>query len=424
MAITDKTEGVWNIQNAFDKNAQGGIWPQINENVLYSWGNSGFQTLRPSPSIPSDKVSSPVQVGDSSNTGWQLSKFAYRYPGGSPHRIGVHAIKTDGSLWAWGREEDGWFGVNTEATPTNSPKQIPGTWTHISNGVAVAGIKADASLWTWGDNGGDEAGNLGHNDQVQRSSPTQIPGSYKSVAAFREMAMCAVKTDGTLWGWGRQYRWGNTTLGGYTSSPTQVGTNTNWDSVDLTSAGNSCFTGLKTDGTLWVWGYGSGNNGGQNQGSPGWNTSPRQVGTDTDWVRPTVGMGANWFWKGGSTKEMWCLGGQFKKWGYLSGSVPTDVTTMSSPIQLLSTWNGANWSGDGNETNVAVKSDGTMWAQGRAVEGLFMENHANDGTEISSPIQLTSATSWQAPLIIGGTPGNGTGAWLVAKTDVGTTSGV
>ena len=53
-----------------------------------------------------------------------------------------------------------------------------------------------------------------------------------------------------------------------------------------------------------------------------------------------------------------------------------------------------------------------------------MENHANDGTEISSPIQLTSATSWEAPLIIGGTPGNSTGSFLAAKTDIGTTSGV
>ena len=421
MAITDKTEGVWNIQNAYDKDCQGSIWPQINESVLYSWGNSGYQSMRPSPSIPNAKMSSPVQVGDSSG-GWQIGKFAQHYPGGSAYRIGVHAIKTDGSLWAWGREEDGWFGVNTQSTPTNSPKQIPGTWTHISNGVSVAGIKDDGSLWTWGDNGGDEAGNLGHNDQVQRSSPTQIPGSYKSVAAFREMAMCAVKTDGTLWGWGRQYRWGNTTLGGYTSSPTQVGTDTNWDSVDLSSASNSCFTGLKTDGTLWVWGNGSGNRGGQNVGSPTWYTSPRQV-PGTDWVRPTVGGGANWFWRGGDTKEMWCLGGEVKKWGYYYGGVPTDVGSVSSPIQLLSTWNGANWAG-GYETLVTVKSDGTLWAIGRAVEGFFMENHANDGTEISSPIQLTSDTSWQAPLIIGGTPGNSTGAFLAAKTDVTTTSGV
>ena len=97
--------------------------------------------------------------------------------------------------------------------------------------------------------------------------------------------------------------------------------------------------------------------------------------------------------------------------------------SVSSPIQLLSTWNGANWAG-GYETLVTVKSDGTLWAIGRAVEGFFMENHANDGTEISSPIQLTSDTSWEAPLIIGGTPGNSTGSFLAAKTDVGTTSGV
>tara|TARA_R100000152_G_C6763637_1_gene188089 strand:- start:292 stop:1563 length:1272 start_codon:yes stop_codon:yes gene_type:complete len=423
MAITDKTQGVWSVDQAYNKNTQGGIWPQIDENVLYSWGNPGYFSLRPSPSIPSGKVSSPVQVGDSSNTLWQAGKFAQHYPGGSAYKIGVHAIKSDGTLWAWGENEDGWYGDNTSDTTTTSPKQIPGTWTHITNGVSVAGIKADGTLWTWGENTGDEAGNLGLNDQVRRSSPTQIPGSYKSVASFREMSMNAVKTDGTLWGWGRQYRWGNTTLGGYTSSPTQVGTDTNWDSVDLSSAGNGCYTGLKTDGTLWVWGNGSSTRGGQNVPGPNWYTSPRQVGTDTDWVRPTVGGGANWFWKGGSTKEMWCLGGEVKKWGYYAPGLPTSVGSVSSPIQLFSAWNGSNWQG-AYETLVTVRSDGTLWALGRAVEGFFMENHANDGTEISSPIQLTSETTWQAPVVIGATPGNGTGSFLAMKTDTGTTSGV
>ena len=423
MAITDKTQGVWTIDQAYNKNTQGSIWPLISENILYSWGQQADDFLLYDAPSGAAK-SSPTQVGDATDTGWQAGKFAYHYEGGKPYEIGIHAIKTDGTLWCWGHNENGWFGDNTGGTNSNSPKQIPGTWTHISNGISVAGIKDDGSLWTWGDNTSDEAGNLGLNDTVMRSSPTQVPGTYKSVAAFREMAMCAVKTDGTLWGWGRQYRWGNTSISTYISSPTQVGTNTNWSDVALPSAGNGCFSGLKTDGSLWVWGNGSATKGGQNGGTPQWYTSPRQVGTDTDWARPTVDKGANWLWKGDS-KQLWLLGGEsyaLKTPGALYPG-PAAPGGVSSPIQLDSQWNGGVVSGsaDGNNMQI-VRTDGTMWIWGQADKGYFCDkiSPGNDGTEISSPIQIPG-TNWQAPLISGAVP---YGSMMAMRTDTSTTSGV
>ena len=40
-----------------------------------------------------------------------------------PHKQGVVAIKTDGSLWAWGKNQSGSLGLNNE-TQYSSPTQI------------------------------------------------------------------------------------------------------------------------------------------------------------------------------------------------------------------------------------------------------------------------------------------------------------
>ena len=92
----------------------------------------------------------------------------------------------------------------------------------------------------------------------------------------------AVRTDGTLWAWGRN---GNASYGplglgdnNHRSSPTQVGTLTTWSQV-ATAASHSL--AIKTDGTMWVWGLG--NQGHLGTGNLVSTKSPVQVGTLTTW---------------------------------------------------------------------------------------------------------------------------------------------
>ena len=102
-------------------------------------------------------------------------------------RFGVNAIKTDGTLWAWGNNTNGGMG----GTPSrSSPIQIPGTtWKEIAigdDGTRVA-VKTDGTMWAWGDNA---QGQLGQNNETEYSSPRQIPGSsWLSVSARRLMNM-------------------------------------------------------------------------------------------------------------------------------------------------------------------------------------------------------------------------------------------
>jgi alpha-tubulin suppressor-like RCC1 family protein len=66
------------------------------------------------------------------------------------------ATKTDGTLWAWGRNSNGQLGQNN-TTQCSSPVQIPGTtWSSISgSGEHSLATKTDGTLWSWGlnDNG-------------------------------------------------------------------------------------------------------------------------------------------------------------------------------------------------------------------------------------------------------------------------------
>ena len=157
--------------------------------------------------------------------------------------------KTDGTAWTWGYNILGNLGLNDPST-TYSPTQLPGTnWgTHIHMGYGnAAAVKTDGTLWVWGD---DRYGNLGiSGDQgaptgytgVQRSSPTQIPGTtWLKTAHYSYETTWALKTDGTLWSWGRWVR-GSLGLAGPAhtpsdprSSPVQIGTDTDW--IDIGGA--------------------------------------------------------------------------------------------------------------------------------------------------------------------------------------------
>jgi alpha-tubulin suppressor-like RCC1 family protein len=146
----------------------------------------------------------------------------------------AYAIKTDGTMWAWGANYgNGRLGLGN-TTDYSSPKQIGAgtTWSNVAGGrnSSAIAIKTDGTIWTWGSNG---YGRLGLGDTTSRSSPTQIGDltTWSTIDAGTAYIM-AVKTDGTMWSSGNNY-YGNLGLGNKTnvSSPVQVGSLTNWYSV-------------------------------------------------------------------------------------------------------------------------------------------------------------------------------------------------
>ncbi|MBI5561616.1 MAG: hypothetical protein HY894_01995, partial [Deltaproteobacteria bacterium] len=90
----------------------------------------------------------------------------------------------------------------------------------------------------------------------------------------------ALRSDGTLWAWGANNsgQIGDGTNINRTATPVQIGTGTDWSQA---AAGSYHTVALKSDGTLWAWGYNG--DGALGDGTGINRYAPVQVGTDANW---------------------------------------------------------------------------------------------------------------------------------------------
>ncbi|RYZ44304.1 MAG: RCC1 repeat-containing protein, partial [Myxococcaceae bacterium] len=119
---------------------------------------------------------------------------------GQLHSLGLQA---DGTVWAWGYNRYGQLGNNT-TTDRLAPVKVTGLTGVVvdiaaGNEHSVA-VKADGTVWAWGRN---DLGQLGDNTTTQRLKPVKVSGltGVMAVAAGYRYSL-ALKTDGTVWAWG------------------------------------------------------------------------------------------------------------------------------------------------------------------------------------------------------------------------------
>jgi alpha-tubulin suppressor-like RCC1 family protein len=312
---------------------------------IWTWGCNGYGVLGDGTSI--DRCSPVTTSGGGTN--W------CRVSGGTQF---VGAIKTDGTLWAWGRNSSGRLGDGS-TTNRSSPVTTSGggtTWCQVSAGANHAtAIKTDGTLWTWGSNG---QGALGTNNTTSRSSPgTTIDGAttWCQVSAGNSVTS-GIKIDGTLWTWGcnSSGRLGDGTTIDRSSPVTTAGGGTDWCQV---STKQETVAAVKTDGTLWTWGC---NNTGQlGDGSTISRSSP---GT-------TAGAGTNWCQVASSINFMAAVktDGTLWTWGCAGSGALGDGTTINRSSPGTTAGAGTNWChvGRGAYRAVgAIKTDGTLWTWG------------------------------------------------------------
>jgi hypothetical protein len=228
---------------------------------MWGWNNNGQLGLN-------DLISrsSPVQVG--TLTDWSILSIFFDQ---------AAAIRTNNTLWAWGNNQYGNVGDNTSARKL-SPIQIgSNVWSKVSISSSTLAIKTNGTLHSWGRNNNN--GQLGLNDRVNRSSPVQVGADTNWSEVFTSFTTNhLIKTNGTLWSLGSNNYGGigdNTAIS--RSSPVQVGALTNWSFV---SPSSRYVYALKTDGTLWAWGGTV-----QQQGV----SSPVQIGSGTGWNEISMG---------------------------------------------------------------------------------------------------------------------------------------
>jgi alpha-tubulin suppressor-like RCC1 family protein len=296
------------------------------------------------------------------------------------------AIRTDGTLWAWGLNTNGEVGNFTCSTVGCFQQNQPNTdtnWLEVSAGGNFSlAKKTDGTLWTWGNN---DYGQLGNSNNISYNIPIQIGNNtdwYKIRAGGGHVV--AIKTDGTLWAWGANTS-GQLGLGNNINKnfPAQVGISNDW--VEISA--NSAFTAaIKSNGTLWSWGL---NDKGQlGDGTLIDKSVPTQIGTDNNWLSISASYTNSLALK--TDGSMWA-------WGYNNagqvGNGTSNFTPVPTPTQVGTD---TDWQkiATGRWSCYALKQNGKLYHFGSNVSGQGGNNSPNSPSAITSPIQVGTDTDW------------------------------
>lgn len=338
----------------------------IDENgSLWTWGHNEYGKLG---NGSTEKSGTPVKVLDN------VASVSC----GDRHTA---AIKTDGSLWTWGWNYYGQLGNGGGGNATDQysgphqtvPVKVLDNVAAVScGGDHTAAIKTDGSLWMWGSNG---AGQLGNGTKTVSSTPVKVLDNVVVVSCGQSHT-AALKTDGTLWTWGSN---GSGQLGngggqvdnGFT--PTSLIPVKVLDNVAAVSCGFDHTAALKTDGSVWTWGRNDlgqlGNGGGGNATSPSSETIQTVPVKVLDGAT-AVNCGASHTAVIKTDGSLWIWGGNV--YGALGkGSrVPS-----STPVKVLDNVAAVNC---GFNHTAVIKTDGSLWTWGGNAFGELGYEGGND----------------------------------------------
>lgn len=296
-------------------------------------------------------------------------------------------IAEDSTVWAWGDNSAGALGDGTTISHYRPVQVTKSDGTPLSNAKAVYGggyfsvaLLQNGTVWAWGRGRSGTLGNGSLEDQSQAVQVLQSDGSpltqVQSIAAGYSHVL-AVKTDGTVWGWGSN---GSNTL------------SDSWDSmytraIQIKASSNTYLTGvkevavgdyhsmlLKQDGTVWAWGHNGLSQLGNGQTNNG-STYPVQVLDSSDQplgaVRSIVGHRLG----GLALRD----DGTVWSWGYNENfnlGIGSGMTSSNRAVQVLQSGsipltNVVRISG-GGRLSMALKTDGTLWWWGMQNRSLQM----------------------------------------------------
>jgi alpha-tubulin suppressor-like RCC1 family protein len=292
---------------------------------------------------------------------------------GNSHSL---ALRTDGSVWAWGLNSDGQLGNGTQ-TNSNMPLRVAGL--PVIQAIAAGrnhslALGQDGTVWVWGQN---SFGQLGDGTTTRRLVPVAIaiPGGAVAIAGGLNHSL-AVAANGSVYAWGSN-SYGQ--LGDETTTtrltPVRINLPIN---IRAVSAGWYHSMALGTNGHVWTWGrnlngqIGSGSASSSNQLTP---------------YRVNLALGATAIATGANHSLALLSNQSVVAWGQNSnGQIGngTTATAQSVPVSVGLVGAVAVISA-GSNFSLAIDSTGTAWSWGQNNSGQL-----GDGTTVqrTSPVSV------------------------------------
>ena len=302
-----------------------------------------------------------------------------------------HIICADSTVWVWGNNYQGILGLG-HMNPVTTPTQIPnfrGIVAVACNGGFVLFLKSDGTVWAAGDG---RFGQMGNGTTVSaNSTPVQVSISNVVGIATGTQNGYALKADGTVWAWGatNQGQLGDGQGGGLPDvlSPVQVPGLTNAIKI---AAGTNQALAIRSDGTVWGWGR-------NDYGQAGINGAGHRVAAVIPGLSGIVDVGAGELHSTALKNDgtVWAFGinnqGQLGCGGNCSGN-PVQVFGLSNVIALSTRIDQA--------FSLALKSDGTVWSWGGNNVGQLGNGTTNNSTApvqvsgLSNIVAISSGTNF------------------------------
>jgi len=346
------------------------------DGTVWAWGNNSHGRLGDGTTTDSP---TPVQVMASADV--PLTGVT------AISALGAHslALKSDGTVWAWGSNTHGQLG---DGTTTDSP--TPVQVSSLTGVTAVAtgenhslALKSDGTVWAWGNNAN---GRLGDGTTTDRLTPVQVSSltGVSSITAGNYHSV-ALKSDGTVWAWGQN---NDGQLGDGTTTdrltPVQVLTG-----ATAIAAGNYHSVALKSDGTVWAWGY-------NGHGQLGDGTTENRL-TPVQAKGEGILTGVSSVFAGGFRSFALKTDGTVWAWGSNGSGQLGDGTldSRSTPVQVKGEGGegiltGVSSISVGVSHTLALKSDGTLWAWGQNYNGQLGDGTSGPGASKSTPVEIMS----------------------------------